>query len=81
MAHRPAPARTAVAHVPVAIDLVLGTACLAVAYVIVFALRLGGVVATLTADHGIHSGDAAAIPIALLGLAFLTAAFSERAAR
>lgn len=81
MAHRPAPARAAVAQLPAVLDVMFGTACLAIAYVIVFALRIGGVVATLTPDHGIHSGDFTAIPIAVLGIAFLAAAFRERPVR
>ncbi|HUR50369.1 MAG TPA: hypothetical protein VMY88_12695 [Acidimicrobiales bacterium] len=61
-------------------EFALGMACLAFAGTVVFALRLGGVVATLTADRGIHSGDFAAVPLVLVGVALLVGAVRPSAA-
>ena len=47
---------------------------LASAYVALFVMRIGGVILTLTADRGIHSGDLGAIPVALVGAALLLVA-------
>ena len=79
MAHRPTRA-VAIPLTPV-IELLLGAALVTTALVVVFALRIGGVVATLTTEHGIHSGDVAAVPLALLGAGLLFAAFRPPLAR
>lgn len=63
------------------ITLLLGSILLAAAYVVVFVLRIGGVIVPLTADRGMHSGDLGAVPIALVGAALLLAALRPPATR
>jgi hypothetical protein len=50
----------------------LAGALSALAVLIIFAMKIGAVVATITPEHGVHSGDLIGL-IALLGAAALAA--------
>jgi hypothetical protein len=47
----------------------VATVALAIAYYIVFVIRIGPVVLLLTRTHGVHSGDSLAFPFVALAAA------------
>lgn len=51
-------------------------AFLRVAWWVIFQVRIGPVVATVTGSHGVHSGDVLGVGSAVLGLAFAAGAYS-----
>ncbi len=56
---------------------VVALACLSVGWWIIFHARIGPVVATITAGHGVHTGDVFGLCAVALSLGFGTRAYTS----